>query len=312
MKRIYILSILAIILTVSAQAQPYHPFPDSTAIWNIKGDNVFDPILHYRIRWGQKGDTTFGAHQYQKIYLLYDSTNNSAYDTYFAAIREENKRIYVNFDGVNEEVIYDFHLSVGDSIHYTTGGYVGGGLQVFLPADFYRKVLSVDSIQLYNGEYRRLINMGGNNLQDTWVEGIGSIAWAGLFNPFVNDFILNGDNYDFVCFKENANTMYLNNPDCNKCFCDLLSQVDRNKDLVSDVTLSPNPSSGPVRLNVSMAYGDSYAFRLYQVTGVPVMNIPKVTQPFLQLDVSGLQPGVYLYQVVVGDRNIYCGKLIVK
>ena len=56
---------------------------------------------------------------------------------------------------------------------------------------------------------------------DTWIEGIGSIEFYGLFFPLLSDMTLCGDFYQFACFKHNDTTLYLDNPNCERCFYNL-------------------------------------------------------------------------------------------
>ncbi len=83
----------------------------------------------------------------------------------------------------------------------------------------YSIVVATDSIMLETGDYRKTWTLTGMSGTNTWIEGIGSISWFGLFTPLVIAFSDNGDQYQFACFKKDETVLYLNNPYGEDCFC---------------------------------------------------------------------------------------------
>jgi len=71
-----------------ANGQSYHSFPDSNAIWNTVGDNVFTSAK-YEFRFGLYADTVINTVTYSKVYCLCDTTLINPASTYFGAVRED-------------------------------------------------------------------------------------------------------------------------------------------------------------------------------------------------------------------------------
>ena len=226
MKNLFTSILTLIILTAftPVESQNYYPFPDSNAIWNTVGENMFS-FDKFRIRYGIYGDTIINSQTYHKIYDLYDTNLIHQNSVYFAALRNEDKKVYINFPDYNETILYDFTLSVGDTIWYNLGGCAyQEGCDLWLQSHW-KTVTSIDTVTLENGEQRKRWHLVSDFMGDTWIEGIGSVEWIGLFNPLITDIITNGDGWDFACFKQYDQVIFLNNPQCEKCFCQLYTSI---------------------------------------------------------------------------------------
>ena len=215
-----VIGVVEIIATVS----PYHAFPISDAIWQTIGDNMFNDDT-WSFRFGVMGDTIINGIDYYKIYRLQDTIITSSSSEYFASIREnESRQVFVQFAGLPETMLYDFGLNPGDTIWHTIGGHPYmlendvSGLMLW-EESHYSIAVATDSILLETGDYRKTWTYTGVAGMNTWIEGIGAISWFGLFTPLVTAFTNNGDQYQFVCFKQDESVLYLNNPYGDGCFC---------------------------------------------------------------------------------------------
>lgn len=212
------------VVEVITTASPYHAFPVSDAIWQTIGDNMFNDGK-WSFRFGVMGDSIINGVDYHKIYRLQDTILSCDGNEYFAAIRENSSRqVFVQFAGLPETMLYDFGLNPGDTIWHSIGGHPFmlennvSGLTLW-EESHYSLVLDTDSILLETGDYRKTWTFSGGAGMNTWIEGIGAISWFGLFTPLVTAFTDNGDQYQFVCFKQDDSVLYLNNPYGNSCFC---------------------------------------------------------------------------------------------
>jgi hypothetical protein len=211
------------VVEIIATASLYHAFPISDAIWQTIGDNMFNEDT-WSFRFGVMGDTIINGFDYHKIYRLQDTIITSSGSEYFAAIREnESRQVFVQFAGLPETMLYDFGLGPGDTIWHNIGGYPymldeESGLTLW-EESHYSIVLDTDSIMLETGDYRKTWTFSGGEGMNTCIEGIGAISWFGLFTPLVTAFSDNGDQYQFVCFKQDETVLYLNNPYGDGCFC---------------------------------------------------------------------------------------------
>ncbi len=289
------------------QANIYHPFPDSLAVWSVDNHNVITQ-QNTHTRYGLKGDTLLNGQQYKNIYTLWawDTTVTSPFNTYYAGIREQGKRVYVMLDNPPEHLLYDFNLNVGDTIFHDYS------LMTNAPDSFYRIVTAIDSFLLQDGNYRKAFYLApgpGIPFNDTVVEGIGSITWRGLFNPLINTICTCGDTYTFSCFKELETVLYLENTFCSYCFCGLGVGVE--EEMNEQVKLSPNPfsfSATNAALNFSRQVNNS-SIIIYNSLGQVVKRIGHISGKTVELNFN-LNNGLYLMSITEADKT-YLEKLLV-
>lgn len=287
--------------SVKAQTNVYHFFPDSNAFWQFEHVNYINPPYYLdQTRYGLNGDTLIGSYNYTKLYSLFDSTLTSTYSTYYAALREENKKVYTIFNGSSAEyLLYDFNLSVGDTIHYNYSG------------TFARVLASIDSVLLLDGAYRKRFNFNGAGSSagpDVVIEGIGSNVGVGLFEPFVASQCTCADGYDFTCFKQNDTALYVVNPRCNRCFCEKLTGINNIKQLTAKI--SPNPfktqttlQTDEILINATLILSNSL--------GQIVKQIKNVNGQTITIQRDNLPNGIYFINITEGNKIIASSKLVI-
>jgi len=306
-----ILTLIILTTYTPAESQNYYPFPDSNAIWNTVGENMFT-FDTYRFRYGMYGDTIINSQTYQKIYDLYDTNLIHENSIYYAALRNENKKVFVKFPDHNEFILYDFTLEVGDTIWYNMGGCASHEGCDLWQQSHWKYVYLIDSVLLENGEQRKRWHFESEIMGDTWIEGFGSVAWIGLFNPLITDAILNGDGYEFACFKQDDEVVYLNNTQCEKCFCQLYTAIPLNGNIeVNDITIFPNPANGILHIK-QLNPNISYNIELRNLYGQLVKEAKNIQSSHYTMNVSDLKPGVYFYLIRQQNEIIQQGKLITK
>lgn len=296
------------------RSQTYHSFPDSNAIWNTVGDNVFTNA-QYEFRFGLSGDTVINSISYSKVYRLFDTTLINPNSSYFGAIREDfDRKVYFLKPGYAETLLYDFSAQIGDTIWYQIGGACAGDTFAFWPqTPHYLVVSDIDSILLENNEYRKKWNLNGEFMADSWVEGIGSISWFGLFNPFISDIALSGDGYSFACFRQNYETIYLDNVNCGTCYCNIILSYDDildNRD--NALSILPNPAENEMGIIFLNADGP-YNVQILNMTGQNVYTRTEVREHYIKIPLSTLQSGQYILFVSDEKNSIVSeGKFIIK
>lgn len=306
MKRcILVLFLLLPAFAGKAQTNIYHPFPTSNAFWEIDGSNCLYPSVCNDTRYGIVGDTLIGGLNYIQIYSLYDSTLTNPNSHYYAAIREENKRVYTRIGSNPETLLYDFNLEVGDTIWHTFS-------ETFFTTDsFFQHVLTVDSMLLLDGKYRkRWVFESATTPDDIVIEGIGSISGIGLFNPIKNAWATNGDQYQFACFKHNDTALYINNPECENCFCSMLTSIDKPKN-VFQCKITPNPVSGKIQLCFNNEV-NNVEILIYNTSGQLIYTCNNVSGKTTSLDMSNFKSGLYLLQVSENQIILFSDKIIVE
>ena len=296
-------------------------FPDDSAIWNTVGANGITGET-WRFRYGLIGDTTISitdldtSYAYTKVYKLYDSTLTSPYSTYFAAIRTtDDNKVYALIPGFEETLLYNFTLDIGDTAWFGVGGVIFTNVVMFEDQDHYKVVTGIDSILLENNEYRKrwYLESQTSGIYDEWVEGVGSIVWYGLFNPLIFGIALNGDSYTLACLKENNIIVYLNNPQCEECFCQLLTSLEEiMQNDFNNLNIFPNPARNSVHIsteNIVFKYG---TINIYNSSGQCIYQNRIDAGSLLSIDVNHWKSGVYFVKVLDIKHVIGDGKFVVE
>lgn len=291
--------ILGLIFSGMIHSQDYYPFPDSNAIWNIVGENNIQSN-EFRSRFGIFGDTIINSTSYRKIYDLYDTNLIHENSTYFAAVRLENKKVFVKLQDFPETILYDFSLSIGDTIWYEIGGCAFSGGSYFDFQSHWKTVTSIDTVTVENGEQRKRWHLESEFLNDNWIEGIGSVMWYGLFNPFITDIILNGDIFYFACFKHNEQVIYLNNPFCDECFCHLYAEIEQTKLSGNKLSVIPNPAKDRIIIHCNENEKRATRLRIFNSLGITIFEKYVNSSDKLEIYIAELSKG--FYTVMIFDK----------
>ena len=207
MKRNLLFVSLLFVACMSAQAQTseieYHPFAEEGKNWRTQVGGILENLYRSDII----GDTIIGNVVWKKVYnekLIYNIVNNQYvhYYTYYAAVRDEGKKVYAMAKGsTRPRLLYDFSPKEGDFIKCGVEGNDFGCLLdkdeptdtlLGFPFDSFLKVDRIDTVKLYDGQdYRRFTLTMWDAYKDlpiatpiVWIEGLGS--GAGPFSPWMS------------------------------------------------------------------------------------------------------------------------------
>ena len=309
-KQLFTLIIFFLTLTLCfAQTDIYYSFPTSNAFWGDDGGNLFNTNLCYNTRYGIIGDTLIDGISYKKIFSLYDSTLTNPQSKYYVSIREENKKIYTVIGNHPETLLYDFNLQAGDTINYNYS------LSFNQTDSFSRFVDKVDTVLLKDGKYRKrwifipLSNPPNYSTVDTVIEGIGSICGIGLLNPLKNAWATNGDYFKFICFKQNDTVFYLNNPNCDHCFCKLLTSMNEIHEQLK-INIFPNPFSEITTLKCDIYFTDATLY-IYNLLGQQLSQIHEINGNSFTFNRMNLKSGLYFIQMQQNNKNILTDKIMI-
>ncbi|NQU33985.1 MAG: PKD domain-containing protein, partial [Bacteroidetes bacterium] len=291
-------------------------FPDSNAIWNTIGTSLY--VEEFRYRYGLIGDTTLTiskdtSYSYSKVYSLNDSTLSTYNSTYFGAVRTTvDKKVYVKLPDLPETILYDYSLEIGDTIWYNIGGAATSGSIVLMEQDHYKVVTDIDSILLLDNHYHNRWFLDGDFMNDIWIEGVGSVVWFGLFNPIITDAATNGDSFSFACFKQNDIPLYINNPECDKCFCYLLTSISKSTENTYGIDIYPNPAYDIVIVSFNNEIPQDAELVIYNTSGNCVFNTLINKANKVSINTNEWKKGLYL--ISIRDKNILLStqKLIVE
>lgn len=270
--RLFFLSLLCSHLSLNAQQ--YIPFPDSASVWS----NAF----YEQVPWGQ-------TYQYQLLDVVNfcangeDTTINTSTYTkiiqcpeglYHGAVRDVNGKVYyVPKDSLTEKIIYDFTVSVGDTIPELY-------IETYWGQTYTNYIIEqVDSI-LVNGTYRIFIN-------NAWIEGVGNRQ--GLFwEPWPN---VSQYGVDLICFSKNNEQHY---PVYGSTACSM--ELGLEKQILHSLTVAPNPGNSHV---VVSSEGSISSWKVVDLNGKVLAEGTVMNQSQWDLDMSYFKSGTYFLSVII-------------
>ncbi|HKR07088.1 MAG TPA: T9SS type A sorting domain-containing protein [Bacteroidia bacterium] len=287
MKKLLLIVATLTTLTAKSQTSFYHPFPDSSAIWNYHFLNYCFPFgtsdNYYSITIS--GDTVINSQVYHQLntpFLLSTGTCGGGISTgYKGSVRQDtaNKKVfYVPPSSSTEELLYDFNMQVGDTVK----GFLES---IAFPQD---TVQSIDSV-LVGSDYRKRWNIN-QCYNISLIEGIGSTYGLIELSPSC---FPDWPEYSLTCFTQNGMTLY---PDTNT-ICELITDVENIYPENHFTTIYPNPFSD--KLNFTVNNKERSEIILYDIASRKLLQQQFINS--VSLNTEQLSKGLYLYEVQ--DRN---------
>jgi len=239
-----------------------------------------------------QGDTVINKHKYQLFNFQTGTSNSSG----TSLIRQENKRIYMLSTNNQEEyLLYDFNVKKGDTIHSTAqGGYISR-----LPI-----VTDVDTVQLYNGEYRKRIKI----FSDIWIEGIGSIYG---FDYPTKDFVTCDCNssFELISFAREKTLTFYNSELCASFNCcqGVIEDIKNIEEQKKIFDINPNPTKEIITIKFA-SYIENSNFELFDLQGNIVFK-EKIHETNNSFYLNQLSNGIYFYRISTDGKLLQKGKL---
>jgi len=273
-------------------AQVSFPVVDTGKIWSIVEGNYHDGLTTTAYKF--ENDTTLNGLLYYQVYECYlDSTLLHWNLTYGFFVREDSLGNVYNYDSSGDFLLYTFNLEPGDSIF--TGYQIGGH-------DYYAFVDTVDSV-LINGDLRKRIVFGGW-LQETWLEGIGSIHH--ILYPFSQ--LYTNEWLNLLCVHEDGILIY-QNEEWNDCYVYVVGIANINQ-INKNIKISPNPVTDQSKVEMPCLGIQQNRLQIINVEGEIVRTV-YFTGPVCRISKEGLPAGIYFLSVV-SERNIFSSKFLIQ
>ena len=179
-----LLLFILVLIQMELSGQGYIPFNFENGIWICDWGSYGGDIVRGEEQYYCKGDTIIDGNLYYKLYNYTKEISYSPepdkvlYDGYYGAIRNlDNKQVEIiyYYDDFSK-IIYDFNLSIGDTIKKGYGSYETEPLIV----------LSIDSIE-FCGKYHKRFNLNDSSIiHQRLIEGIGFSS--GFIQPLFHQF----------------------------------------------------------------------------------------------------------------------------
>ena len=278
----FLLSLIFLVLTVSAKSQEYIPFPLDSTAWSssfTQCDELYNNCFvtetgHYFTN----GDTLINGHSMTKI-----AANSYAGPTfwdqvpptdYVGAIREDSTRVYfVPWYQQEELLLFDFSLETGDEVQVFAGGWE--------PNLLVEDVTYED----FNGITRKVLHFGYGK----WIEGIGNDR--GLFMEITPN--LSGYFTHQECVTVGNEIIF--DHEEGELNCSLLSVENP----LREISIYPNPSNGFIQIK---GLNDFLAIEVIDQQGRLVLS-KKVEelQTCSELDLSAMNRGFFVLRIHFQD-----------
>jgi type IX secretion system substrate protein len=299
MKKILLLAATLITMTAKSQTSVYHPFPDSSALWNFQTSQMicnFGGTIDSYYSITISGDTLISGQVYHKLstpFVQSIITGNCTpyiFSGYDGAIRQDTasrKVFFVPPSNNVEQLLYDFNLQIGDTVK--------GFIESFaFPPD---TVQSIDSV-LVGSDYRKRWNINAcYNIQ--LIEGIGSTFGLIQLSPGC---ITDASDFTLTCFSQNGMTLY---PDTTTN-CVLITDVKNIYPEKYFQIVSPNPFTN--ELTVTTNSNELSQIILYDIASQKLLQ-QKFTNS-ISINTAQLSKGIYMYEVRNKNGVIKKGKVV--
>lgn len=293
---IFIFSLLTILS--KAQTTIYHPFPDSSAVWNnyfywSNSDGLTLENDYYSIIIS--GDTIINNQSYHKLFIPYvrnylHGSSQTILSGYKGCIRQDKvkKLVFIVPPTKNtEEILYDFSLHVGDTLKSFIDPVSG----------FSNIVISTDSI-IIGGSFRK-VWLIDENYDIRIIEGMGSTYGLLQRTPGHSNDVLNSFT---TCFQQNGQSLYTLSPfDCNL----ITTQILYDK-LSNQIKVYPNPSFG--NITVEFDNIDCYNIQLIDLLGNCILNNYVVNQK--KINLADIRQGIFILRIIDKTNTIINKKII--
>jgi len=275
----------------------YHKFSGKGALWNSITTGSYSSIDRQGIY--TLGDTVeFNGIKYLQVNNFADGIIHTV-----GALREDTltKKIYYKND--IEVLMYDFSLNKGDTIFYRE--------QYGNPKFVYYKVVdSIGSIEL-NGELRKkwYLTTSMHQMEDVWIEGIGSVFRYGLLNPIMPEIPTNGSSTYFGCFKY-GDISYFNRKVTNSSACpcsEWLVHVPEVKSESEEIKLYPIPTMEILNINLGNTNYDF--FEIYTCNSKLIAKTKIDFREIIELNLENFEKGFYFIKFS-GKDNISLKKIV--
>jgi hypothetical protein len=218
MKNHIIFAVFAFLLncsTTKVRSQNYYPLPFDSGVWQEEYVHTSPNVWLSRLDlFYFNGDTIIDGVTYKK--MINEGSSNGFYKGYYGAMRQdtfEQKVYFIDRDSLTEAVLYEFDLSVGDTLKFLNKYDIDNPL-----TDSVVLVDSIGLITIDNTERRQFfyhVDLIGFEFPESGsiIEGVGNTH--GFVYPLVSPYSGVYNNIDLTCVSVNGIQIF---GDTSVCF----------------------------------------------------------------------------------------------
>lgn len=288
----------------SSVGQNYIPFPEENTSWTVSEfdyqSEEYDTYIYTF-----NGDTTLNDKLYKKVYQLNDA--NSGMDTIWllhTLMRQEveNKKVFFirHYLGeTSEKLGYDFDVMEGDTVSLPAFAYGDcDSLFVIFNAD--------DTIQLWNGDYRRRIGFSSLDCDYdlSGIEGVG-----GYLTAFPNLYWWDSFHMSLVtCMLKDGEYHFGPSPYPDEC--DFTVDINASGK-PQNLSIIPNPVRDYILIEKPSFEQAKYTLSLINSIGVYVLEKDiEFSGGQVKVDLSSVPRGIYVLIFESDNNQTYTTRLI--
>lgn len=250
---------------------------------------------------------------YQKDTIINGTLYSKVTGTSDYLIRESDGKIYISWIGgdylgeeyTKEFLRYDFNLTLNDTFNIVYPGpdYLAGPEKMV--------VIDVDSVVLEDSEKRKRITLDmlgtGYDENMVWIEGIGSNYGFDYNTHFSTSVPL------YLSYFANSGMLKYKGPYYNfgGCAINQITELEKSKeDLIDQVYIYPNPTYS--MLNIRSSNVNVLTVNIFDQIGSLRYSKSgnKTNSGFYQIDISDLQSGFYMVELLDKSKKITCKTII--
>ena len=297
MKKFFFITIALLQFSFAhAQAWKYHPMPDSNAVWRVDYSWAMCYPICWQYQYTISGDTLIGSKSYSKLYMS-GIQESSWFNYYCGGMRNDtiNRKVYfVDTNSTNEKLLYDFTLTVGDTIFSMD--------TLMYPNNFI--IDSIDSV-LVGSNYHKRFNLGGGPFISI-IEGVGSTR--GLFELYHLGW---EDYYTLVCFSYNVEIYPSGTTACPLITSQMIGIKEQHSENVN-VIISPNPITSNSILSLNDKNTSIKEIEIYNSMGAVVKEYKNVLSNNFPINRNDYKAGWYVAKVITTDNKYIVAKFVVE
>lgn len=294
-------SALFLCLVITATSQYNTQLIDSTKLWSIAhqqcpgcGGEFYSFFIKLQ------GDTTISSSYYTKILRSYDEYMTE-WELY-GFIREEENKYYLRNLAGEEGLAYDFNVSIGDTVEINNP-------LCLIPVQ--ASVTNIDSVLIEpENEFRKRIKLNDFNFygEEYWIDGIGSLAGITESSSDLS-MMTGGDNFTLLCYYKNEELLYKMNTTI-LCFYPIVD-IPSVHQTEMNISIYPNPVTNISYLYLDNPNAEKLIIHIYNSTG-SLLNEYQIDSPTkINIHSSAYPKGIYFYQLIQEDHQIFNSKFIV-
>lgn len=266
------------LLSISLSAQD---FVSENKQWNVllEGFGFTTEIF-----WIE-GDSMVNSTSYKQIWVSYDSLSTSLFQ---GLVREADNKVYYVPPNMNEGVLYDFNLEIGDTTSVNNIFCGNQGVPI--------TVIDIDFVEHF-GITRKRWHIGDEGyVQEYWLEGIGSLNgplytkyWYCIVCPI----------WELLCFHSNDTLEYIM-PGSMSCYYNPVGVNEGIEEV--DIFIRPNPvkKGNPIIIETT-SFPNSIS--IYNITGAIVKSIIPNNETSHTIETNNLKSGVYFLSVDLNGQT---------